>query len=210
MIANKHVNDNVKAWADTVKAHPDTNIGIRNFAGDVYSMFFKNSGDNNVYGSLIGNAPPIWQEIAAAFCADGSVKPTHLVDNRDATPTNGIVYQSYMPDLYLYVDDKMTDNLGRPSNKRISGGDWRNFSNMPVVNGVNGQAYGKCDVYARGSGGNPWAIDPPLPFVGDGPGERPAGRRALRRRHKRIRREPHTVRSASPAGVRRAGGPRPH
>ncbi|WP_030929555.1 hypothetical protein [Streptomyces sp. NRRL S-646] len=47
-------------------------------------MFFKNSGDwnKNMWGSLIGNAPPIWQDIAAAFCADGSVKPTHKQADR--------------------------------------------------------------------------------------------------------------------------------
>ncbi|WP_143664931.1 golvesin C-terminal-like domain-containing protein [Streptomyces sp. TLI_55] len=175
MIAHKYINDNVKAWVDKVKAHPETNIMIRNFAGDIYSMFFKNSGDNNIFGSQIGNAPPIWQDIAAAFCADGSVKPTHLVENRDATPANGIVWQSYMPDLYLYVDDRMTDNLGRPSNTRIRLGDWGNFSNVPGVNSIGGNAYGKCDATDRGSGGNPWAIDAPVPIVGDGPGARPAG-----------------------------------
>ncbi|WP_103512812.1 hypothetical protein [Streptomyces sp. SM13] len=172
MVANKHVNDNVKAWVDKVKAHPEMNKGIADFAGDIYSMFFKNDGNNNAFGSLIGNAPPIWQDIAAAFCADGSVKPTHKADNRDANPSNGIVYQSYMPDLYLYIDDTMTDNLGRPSSKPIEKGDWRNFGNLPAGNG---HAYGKCDVVERGSGGNPWIIDPPVPFIGDGPGKRPAG-----------------------------------
>ncbi|MFJ8149869.1 hypothetical protein ACIQ6R_33235 [Streptomyces sp. NPDC096048] len=170
MVAYQHVNDNVKAWVDKVKAHPETNKGIQDFAGDIYSMFFKNSGDNNAFGSMIGNAPPIWQDIAAAFCADGSVKPTHLVENRDAVPNNGLVWQSYMPDLYVYIDDKMTDNLGRPSNQRIKLGDWRNFGNLPVGNG---HAYGQCDAMGRGSGGNPWAIEAPVPLIGDGPNVRP-------------------------------------
>lgn len=174
MIANKYINDNVKAWVDKINSSPDTNYSVRNFAGDVYSMFFKNSGDwnNNMWGTLIGNAPPIWQDVAAAFCADGTVKPTHLQDDRDATPSNGIVYQSYMPDLYLYVDDKMTDNLGRPSSTRIRGGDWRNFSNLPIPL-TKGHAYGLCDASDRGSGGNPWNVAPPVPFIGDGPGNRP-------------------------------------
>ncbi|TPQ18436.1 hypothetical protein [Streptomyces sporangiiformans] len=170
MVANKHVNNNVKAWVDKVKGHTETNIGVRNFAGEVYSMFFKNDGGNNAFGSMIGNAPPIWQDIAAAFCANGSVKPTHKSDNRDAVPANGIVYQSYMPDLYLYIDDKMTDNLGRPSNSRIKLGDWKNFSNLPAGNG---HAYGSCSATERGSGGNPWQISAPVPVIGDGPGERP-------------------------------------
>ncbi|MFH8701989.1 golvesin C-terminal-like domain-containing protein [Streptomyces chartreusis] len=170
MIAYKHINDNVKAWVDRVRAHTETNVMIRNFAGDIYSMFFKNDGGNNATGSMLGNAPPIWQDIAAAFCADGSVKPTHKADNGDAVPPNGIVYQSYMPDLYLYIDDRMTDNLGRPSNGRAKSGDWRNFSNLPIGNG---HAYSRCDVSDRGSGGNPWGIEPPMPLIGDGPGQRP-------------------------------------
>ncbi|MEV0909357.1 hypothetical protein [Streptomyces hokutonensis] len=72
MIANKYINANVKAWVDKINSSPDTNYSVRNFAGDVYSMFFKNSGDwnNNMWGTLIGNAPPIRQNVAAAFCAD--------------------------------------------------------------------------------------------------------------------------------------------
>ncbi|MEU0398313.1 hypothetical protein ABZ208_37340 [Streptomyces sp. NPDC006208] len=173
MVAHKRINDNVKAWADRVESHLETNIGIRNFAGDIYSMFFKNDGNNNTFGSLMGNAPPIWHDIAAAFCADGSVIPTHKADNDDAVPANGIVHQSYMPDLYLYIDDRMTDNLGRPSNGRIKPGDWKNFSNIPGVNSIDGHAYGKCNTYERGSGGNPWAVDPPVPVIGDGPGKLP-------------------------------------
>ncbi|MEV0190716.1 hypothetical protein AB0I39_19525 [Kitasatospora purpeofusca] len=134
----------------------------------------KNTGSwkNNMGGSVIGNAPPIWQDIAAAFCADGSVKPTHFQRNGDATPSNGIVFQSYMPDLYLYIDDRLTDNLGRPSNQRINGGDWRNFSNFPAT-APNGNAYGTCSAATRGSGGNPWSVDAPAPVIGDGPGNRP-------------------------------------
>ncbi|MCK7623472.1 hypothetical protein MUU72_10260 [Streptomyces sp. RS10V-4] len=175
MIGHKSIDDNVKAWVDQVNANLETNHAVKRFAGDVYSMFFKNSGPswtNNMGGSVIGNAPPIWQDIAAAFCADGSVKPTHLEENRDASPSNGIVFQSYMPDLYLYVDDHMADNLGRPSNHRISGGDWKNFSNFPLT-APNGNAYSICDAYHRGSGGNPWGVDAPVPFIGDGPGNRP-------------------------------------
>ncbi|WP_306318501.1 MULTISPECIES: hypothetical protein [unclassified Streptomyces] len=175
MVAHKYINDNVKAWVDKVKSSTKTNIGVRNFAGDVYSMFFKNDGTNNIFGSQIGNAPPIWQDIAAAFCADGSVKPTHKANNRDASPEDGIVFQSYMPDLYLYIDDKMTDNRGNPSSKRIQGGDWKNFSNIPGANSIGGNAFGKCDVVGRGSGGNPWGVDAPVPIIGDGPGFRPAG-----------------------------------
>ncbi|EME99876.1 hypothetical protein J7W19_01235 [Streptomyces mobaraensis NBRC 13819 = DSM 40847] len=173
MIGHKSINDNVKKWVDEVNENTETNHAVRRFAGDVYSMFFKNSGswNKNMWGSMIGNAPPIWQDVAAAFCADGSVKPTHYQKNDDANPPNGIVFQSYMPDLYLYVDDRMTDNLGRPSDRRISVGDWKNFSNLPIT--PNGHAYASCGVATRGSGGNPWAVDAPVPIFGDGPGNRP-------------------------------------
>lgn len=69
----------------------------------------------------------------------------------------------------------MTDNLGRPSNERIKLGDWKNFSNIPGVNSIDGNAFGKCSADGRGSGGNPWAVDPPIPVIGDGPATRPAG-----------------------------------
>ncbi|MEU5596311.1 hypothetical protein [Streptomyces sp. NPDC020298] len=173
MIGHKYINDNVKAWVDKINNSPDTNYSVRRFAGDVYSMFFKNDGGNNIFGSMIGNAPPIWQDVAAAFCADGSVKPTHMQDDGDATPSNGMVFQSYMPDLYVYVDDKMTDNLGRPSAARVRGGDWKDFSNLPAT-APNGNAFGPCDAFHRGSGGNPWDVSPPVPVIGDGPGNRPS------------------------------------
>ncbi|MFF5481019.1 hypothetical protein ACFY5C_27355 [Streptomyces sp. NPDC012935] len=109
----------------------------------------------------------VWVELPRPW-GDGS----HKADNRDALPANDIVFQNYMPDLYLYIGDRMTDSLARPSNSRIKPGDWRNFSNLPAGNG---HAYGKCDVVERGSGGNPWGVDPPVPYIGDGPGERRGG-----------------------------------
>lgn len=176
MIGQKSINDNVKAWVDKVNAHPDSVFAVRRAAGDIYSMFFKNSGDwnNNMWGTMIGNAPPIWHDIAAAFCADGSVKPTHEEEDGDMSPGNSLVFQSYMPDLYVYVDGKMTDNLGRPSSSRVHGGDWRNFSNFPAT-APNGNAFASCDAHGRGSGGNPWSVDAPVPVLGTGPGNRPGG-----------------------------------
>lgn len=179
MVANKHVDQNVKAWLDKVNAHSNMHFGVKRWAGDVYSMFFKNEAlyegdDHNTFGSSIGNAPPIWQDIAVAFCTDGSVKPMHLGGgNGDANPPHGIVYQSYMPDLYVYVDGKMTDNLGRPSSSRVQAGGWVNFSNIPGVNSDKGNAFGKCDVADRGNGGNPWNVGIPFPIVGDTTGYRP-------------------------------------
>ncbi|WP_406332279.1 hypothetical protein [Streptomyces sp. NBC_00203] len=175
MVGHKSINDNVKAWLDKVNASPDTNFSVRRAAGDIYSMFFKNSGEwnNNMWGSMIGNAPPIWHDIAAAFCADGSVKPTHLQANNDADPSNGLVWQSYMPDLYVYIDGKMSDDLGRPAGGRVHVGDWKNFSNFPA-SAPNGNGFASCDAFHRGSGGNPWSVDAPVPVFGDGPGNRPS------------------------------------
>ncbi|MFJ3769602.1 hypothetical protein ACIPQJ_33830 [Streptomyces sp. NPDC090082] len=170
MIAHKYINDNVEAWVSKVKASNATNYTVRALAGDIYSMFFKNDGSSNAYGSMLGNAPPIWQDLAAQFCTDRSVKQFHAAPNTDRDPAWGLVYQSYMPDLYVYVDDYPTDNEGRPSRSRVQAGDWRNFSNLPVGYG---HAYGSCNTTVRGSGGNPWGIAPPIPFAGDGPGERP-------------------------------------
>ncbi|MER6068307.1 hypothetical protein ABT187_05505 [Streptomyces sp. NPDC001817] len=159
---------------DEINSSLKTNYAVRNFAGDVYSMFFKNSGDTNTFGSLIGNAPPIWHDIAGAFCADGSIKPMHLQEDKDIDPSNGLVFQSYMPDLYVYVDDQMTDNLGRPSNHRVHAGDWKDFSNIPGTESVDGNAYMRCDAKNRGSGGNPWNVKLPVPFIGDGLGNQPS------------------------------------
>ncbi|MFG3208006.1 hypothetical protein [Streptomyces sp. NPDC048192] len=170
MVAHQYINDNVKAWVDKINASPATNSAVRSLAGDIYSLIFKNDGSNNAFGSMIGDAPPIWQDIAAQFCTDGSVKPFHAAADSDMDPGYSLVYQSYMPDLYVYVDDYMTDNEGHPSTSRVHAGDWRDFSNLPVGYG---HAYGTCDTNARGSGGNPWAIAAPVPYVGDGPGERP-------------------------------------
>lgn len=101
------------------------------------------------------------------------MKPTHEEEDRDTIPSNGLVFQSYMPDLYVYVDGGMTDNLGRPSSTPVQGGDWKNFSNFPGT-APNGNAFGTCEANDRGSGGNPWDVEPPVPVLGDGPGNRPS------------------------------------
>ncbi|CAM5573948.1 putative protein OS=Streptomyces griseomycini OX=66895 GN=FHS37_003384 PE=4 SV=1 [Streptomyces griseomycini] len=77
-------------------------------------------------------------------------------------PDNGLAWRSHMPDLGVYNDDKVTDYLGRPSNQRIELGDWRDLGNLPVDKG-------QCDAMGWGSGGNPWAIEAPVPLTGDGP-----------------------------------------
>ncbi|XUM01716.1 hypothetical protein ACQ86F_34665 [Streptomyces venezuelae ATCC 10712] len=173
MISHQYINDNVKAWVDQIKAHNGTNFAVRALAGDIYSMFFKNDGSNNAYGSMIGNAPPIWQDIAAEFCALGWRTPTHAADNKDMNPAKAMVYQSHMPDLYVYIDEYRSPNGGGPwfPMSPVKAGDWRKFSNLPVISSTDPWTW--CNTATRGSGGNPWGIEAPVPYLGDGPGQRP-------------------------------------
>ncbi|MCB5165004.1 hypothetical protein LG634_09205 [Streptomyces bambusae] len=49
---------------------------------------------------------------------------------------------------------------------------WQTTATLSEPGG--GNAFGTCDVAARGSGGNnPWSIAPPVPLIGDGPDNRP-------------------------------------
>ncbi|MBM9504146.1 golvesin C-terminal-like domain-containing protein [Actinacidiphila acididurans] len=130
-------------------------------ATDFYNMFFRGWGDTN--GSLFNGAPPIWQQVDMAFCSDGTVKSTQTVPNGDDSPENSLVAQSYMPNLYLYLDGKMVDQTGHPTTKPVQTGDFVNFSNIPGVNSDAGNAYDNCNITERGNGGNPWNIGPPAP-----------------------------------------------
>ncbi|WP_407986287.1 hypothetical protein [Kitasatospora sp. CMC57] len=176
MTAQTSINDNYKAWLDKVKARTDVQPAVAQLVDEIYQMFFKNWGPlgYNTFGNTIGNAPPIWHNISMAFCADGSVKPTQNFPNVDSDPQYGLVYQSYMPDLYLYLDGKLVDNTGKPTGGPVHKGDWKNFSNIPGVNSDAGNAFSQCDVQARGSGGNPWNIGIPFPVLGNAPGDIPS------------------------------------
>ncbi|AUG78594.1 hypothetical protein CFP65_3814 [Kitasatospora sp. MMS16-BH015] len=175
MTAQQSVNDNFKAWVDKVNGNGAVQPAVAHAVSEIYQMFFKNQGPlgYNTFGNTIGNAPPIWHNIAMAFCADGSVKATQNFPNRDSQPNYGLVYQSYMPDLYLYLDGRLVDNEGKPTATPVHKGDWKNFSNIPLLNSDAGNAFGQCDVDARGSGGNPWNIGIPFPVIGNAPGDIP-------------------------------------
>ncbi|MFG3589464.1 hypothetical protein [Streptomyces sp. NPDC047990] len=75
------------------------------------------------------------------------MKPTRKEENGDSDPGNSPVWQSYMPDLYVYIDGTMTDGLGRPSSTRVHAGDWKNFSNFAAT-APNGNAFGSCNAPA--------------------------------------------------------------
>lgn len=132
-------------------------------ATDFYNMFFRGWGDTE--GSLFNGAPPIWQQVAMAFCSDGTVKSVQSVPNSDDNPQNSLVAQSYMPNLYLYLDGKLVDQNGHPTTGPVQTGDFVNFSNIPGVNSDGGNAYDNCNIAQRGNGGNPWNIGPPAPGV---------------------------------------------
>ncbi|MER5639715.1 hypothetical protein ABT095_22490 [Kitasatospora sp. NPDC002227] len=174
MTAQQSVNDNFKAWVDKLVSRSDVQPAVARAMNQIYDMFFKNQGPlgYNTFGNTIGNAPPIWHNMAMAFCADGSVKPTQNFPNKDSQPSYGLVYQSYMPDLYLYLDGKLVDNAGNPTTTPVHKGDWKDFSNTPLTSDA-GNAYSQCDVSTRGSGGNPWNIGFPFPVIGNAPGDIP-------------------------------------
>lgn len=120
-------------------------------AGDFYSLFFRHGGINNgnPEGSLFNFAPPIWQNASIAFCSDGTIHDTQNAINTDDGKGTGLVYQSYMPDLYLYYDGKMVDEYGKPASGPVQRGDFYDFT-------LHG--YGGCQSAGRGNGGNPWDI----------------------------------------------------
>ncbi|GAA1965128.1 hypothetical protein GCM10009838_23240 [Catenulispora subtropica] len=123
-------------------------------AVDIYAMFFQGGHD----GSLFNNAPPIWQELGIDFCA-GSTGPKPLITNNKDVASPQLVAQSYMPDLYLYYDGNMIGQDGKPATGPVQHGDFKDFSNIPVVNSIDGNPYDTCDLSDRGNGGNPWSIN---------------------------------------------------
>ncbi|MFI9724358.1 hypothetical protein ACIHFE_32780 [Streptomyces sp. NPDC052396] len=153
---------NISAWVDKLKSLADQRsipAEVADTAGDIYSLFFRKpaiDGDTNPQGSLFNMAPPIWQEVSMAFCAGGSVKSTAAA-NIDDNPTTGIVYQSYMPNLYLYLDGHMVDETGQPISGPVQRGDFRSFSNVPLGDDHH-TGYGSCGTEIRGNGGNPWGL----------------------------------------------------
>ncbi|MFC3978796.1 hypothetical protein [Streptosporangium jomthongense] len=170
MVGTPSVDANVSAWLDQVNAESRIPAEIKRMAGDIYSMFFRYRGPNNMAGSMIANAPPIWQHISMAFCADGTVKPTHRSSTAYYGVDNAIAFQSYMPDMYLYLDGKMVNNQGVRSNVPAQKGSWFEFSSFGLDLG---KPFAYCDFRGGTANGNPWSIQAPVPVLGDGPSMRP-------------------------------------
>ncbi|MGW2479579.1 golvesin C-terminal-like domain-containing protein [Streptomyces sp. NPDC001571] len=152
----------VSAWVGKLKSLADQRsipAEVADTAGDIYSLFFRKpalDSGGNPQGSLFNMAPPIWQNVSMGFCAGGTVKSTAAA-NIDDTPATGLVYQSYMPNLYLYLDGHMVDQNGRPANGPVQRGDFRSFSNLPLGDDHH-TGYGSCGTEVKGNGGNPWSL----------------------------------------------------
>ncbi|MBO0511084.1 golvesin C-terminal-like domain-containing protein [Streptomyces beijiangensis] len=164
---------NFKAWVDQLQKAVDAGKApqeVADTAGDFYNMFFREFDVNSASGSLLYAAPPIWQNVSVAFCADGSVKSTQAVPDADNSPAYGLVYQGYMPDLYLYHNGAMIDQTGKSTSGPVQRGSFSNFTNIPGITSDAGNPYGKCDIAVRGNGGNPWNISvPPLSSTNETP-----------------------------------------
>jgi hypothetical protein len=176
LAAQTPVANSVLAWVKTLKNDSRVNSAVANMAAEIDNFFFAHPGDDYLptslapFGSLFLNAGPIWQQIHAKICVNGSISSAATVDNIDETPKRTIADQSYMPNLYLYYDNKMIDNAGASTSSQVHIGNFANFSNMPALNSstTGGNAFGVCSTSSRGAGGNPWNISPPGPGGGGG------------------------------------------
>ncbi|MBV9449572.1 MAG: hypothetical protein JO345_27130 [Streptosporangiaceae bacterium] len=80
-------------------------------------------------GSMLTFAPTIWAETHLELCTG-----TTLVEpdgNADPSGVQTTADNSYMPDLYLYVDGNLRDASGNLATGPISTGDWKTFSAPP-------------------------------------------------------------------------------
>jgi hypothetical protein len=159
---------NVNAWGNQIQA--DATAGslpqqVADTAGDLYSMFFRGWSAGG-QGSLFTHAAPIWQELHLEFCANGTVVSQQATVDTDDTPIYGLVYQSYMPDLYLYYDGKMINQTGAAATSPVQIGNFSDFTVLPVTSG-SGSAYGVCNIPNEGNAGNPWGVGVPVPGVSE-------------------------------------------
>ncbi|MGK5637450.1 hypothetical protein ACSNOK_03905 [Streptomyces sp. URMC 126] len=164
LISKSKADSEMDAWVSKLKSLAEAGSlppEVANTAGDIYSMFFRKaklSGSDIAEGSLFNMAGPIWQNVSMGFCTDGTVKSTQAVPNfENDDPKQGLVYQSYMPSLYLYLDGRMVDQAGRPTSGPVQNGNFVKFSEM-ASNENRSSAYGTCGVEIRGNGGNPWSL----------------------------------------------------
>ncbi|WP_326794480.1 hypothetical protein OG946_02320 [Streptomyces sp. NBC_01808] len=147
------LHQSVGNWASELQFHPNVAPEVWLVASDINNYFFKDT-----IGALFSHSPPIWQELHFWSCADGSVRKPGDDD---------LLRSSYMPDQYLYVNDRAAGMDGRPSNSAapVRRGDFYAFS-KPLGGDT---PYGRC-TNTSGHAGNPWDID-----LLDSPGVNPGG-----------------------------------
>lgn len=150
-----------EAWKDQVGLAADSGrlpASVYDAADKVFKYFF--SAQYSVgppdprpeyEGAPARWAPPIWIQQNFKICADDRLSP----------PAAGepIAYESYMPDLYVYVDGRPVNAIGGPMTgpAPIEAGDFEMFSNDPNALSDPPSGFGICDVFTTDyRSGNPW------------------------------------------------------
>jgi hypothetical protein len=132
---------------------------------DVRNMLFSNGVIPGGNGSIMTQAPPIWQELHLRACADGTIQ----ANNRP------ILRASWMPSQYLYHNGQAMTLTGgsTTANGPVWSGNFLNFSKLPDPNQdfpLWPNPYGPCDS-ATDRSGNPWDMSTaPIP---EDPGKNP-------------------------------------
>jgi hypothetical protein len=124
MILKSSVRASVDSWYNAVKSAVAGNKmpqAAADGAAQIRRMFFQRPkiGTSFDPNSVFYLAPPIWIQHNAKVCADGSVSPQggpNLVDS------------SYMPDLYVYVNDQPVNLAGGAAQGPAQLGDFESFS----------------------------------------------------------------------------------
>jgi hypothetical protein len=163
--AQTPVAQSVSAWVSKLRSDSRVAPPVADMAAEINNFFFSQA---TLGGTLFLKAAPIWQQIHAKVCADGTISSAAVVDNGDETPHRTIADQSYMPNLYLYFDKHIIDKTGGAGTTYVHKGNFANFANIPGITSVKGDPYGRCDIAGRGAGGNPWNFDVvPVPSAPD-------------------------------------------
>lgn len=147
-------------WVDRLDADPRAPQSLIDAMRDVQKTFF-DPGLVPGSSSAFNVAPPIWQELSASFCANGTVQK---VSGRP------LLRASHMPDQYLYVNGKAAtvDGTATTSLAPLWRGDFQKFSAAPEPNNdfpLWPNAFGPCGA-STGRSGNPWNLSAADPLQG--------------------------------------------
>ena len=160
LAAQEAVRASVTSWTNRVR--DVVNAGkapraLQDTAAEINNLFFNGyEGPLNPLtwagGSLFLHAAPIWQQVNARVCVDGTVSTTLAA----GTGLQTIAEQGYMPDLWLYKNGTAINRNGAATTTAAQLGDYARFTNNPFIHSEN--AYGLCNFASRGLAGNPWFI----------------------------------------------------